>query len=303
MHKSNFGATWSEVLPVLTLVWSGTLLADAPTDEDGVGPPPTTNTPAAERMHRLPFMAEEAIQRGHELPLPYGGALVLTVLDDRRIDVNDVRIGLRNSPQSVSQFVDLGSTSEVFNANAKFDAWLLPFMNVYALVGYVHNTSTTHAHIVVPLPGPIPGTREYDKVVETELEGMIGGIGMTLAGGYQNFYLVLDVNYVQTDLGFDDEFQALIASVRTGWNGRLGELPLQIWAGVGNWDTAATAKGHVDLEGIGRLVFEADQEPHTPWIYDVGANIEFSKSFQLFVDVGADFDSALVFVVGPTYRF
>jgi hypothetical protein len=303
MHKSNFGATWSEVLPVLTLVWSGTLLADAPTDEGGVGPPPTTNTPAAERKHRLPFMAEEAIQRGHELPLPYGGALVLTVLDDRRIDVSDVRIGLRNSPQSVSQFVDLGSTSEVFNANAKFDAWLLPFMNVYALVGYVHNTSTTQAHIAVPLPGPIPGTREYDKVVETELEGMIGGIGMTLAGGYQNFYLVLDMNYVQTDLGFDDEFQALIASVRTGWNGRLGELPLQIWAGVGNWDTAATAKGHVDLEGIGRLVFEADQEPHTPWIYDVGANIEFSKSFQLFVDVGADFDGALVFVVGPTYRF
>jgi hypothetical protein len=45
----------------------------------------------------------------------------------------------------VSNFVDLGSTSQVFNANLKFDTWVLPFLNVYALVGYVHNNSTTHA--------------------------------------------------------------------------------------------------------------------------------------------------------------
>jgi hypothetical protein len=80
-------------------------------------------------------------------------------------------------------------------------------------------------------------------------------------------------------------------------------VPTQIWLGIGNWDTAATAKGHVDIEGVGRLDFEADQKPHTPWIYDIGSNIQFSKRLHLFVDMGFDFEGAYVFLVGPTYRF
>jgi hypothetical protein len=54
-----------------------------------------------------------------------------------------------------------------------------------------------------------------------------------------------------------------------------------MWLGVGSWDTAATAIGHTDLPGGGRFVFEADQRPHTKWMYDIGANFEFSKKFQL----------------------
>jgi hypothetical protein len=144
---------------------------------------------------------------------------------------------------------------------------------------------------------------EFDTDIETELDGVVGGIGMTLAGGYKNFYLVVDCNYDQSDLGFDNDFTALIASVRVGWNGRFGELPLQLWLGVGNWDTAATATGHADLPNGERLVFEADQKPHTNWMYDVGANLEFSKRFQLVLDAGFDFDGGYVLVVGPTYRF
>ena len=248
-------------------------------------------------------MAEEARRAGYELPLPFGAGLVLTGLDNRAIDVTDVRIGLRGEPQTVSEFVDLGSSSRVFNANVKVDAWLLPFMNVYALVGYVYNVSDTHLAVTLPQPGPAPGVIQSNREVETELEGLIGGAGMTLAGGWRNFFMVADISYVQTDLGFDDDFTALIASVRTGWTGNLNGVPVQIWGGIGNWDTAATAKGHVDIEGVGRLDFEADQEPHTPWIYDIGSNIMINKRVQLFVDVGFDFEGAYVFVVGPTYRF
>jgi hypothetical protein len=73
MRKSNFGATWFEVLPVVTLVWSETLLADAaPADEGGVGPPPTTNTPAAERKHRLQFMARKPSSAAMSCRCPMG---------------------------------------------------------------------------------------------------------------------------------------------------------------------------------------------------------------------------------------
>jgi hypothetical protein len=259
---------------------------------------------AEEKQRKLPFLGDKAREAGYELPLPFGGALVLTRLTGRKIEVTDTRLAIENRPgQSVSSFLDLGSTSDVFNANLKFDAWLLPFLNVYALAGYVHNESTTNAFVTLPRPGPIPGEETFETEIVTELDGLLGGVGITLAGGYKNFYCVGDVNYVQTDLGFDDAFTALIASIRAGFTGRVGKLPAQIWFGVGNWDTAATAAGHTVLDNGALLRFEADQQPKTYWMYDVGANLEFSRRFQLVVDLGHDFDGGWLFVLGPTYRF
>jgi len=248
---------------------------------------------------RLPFLAEEARKRGHELPLPFGAALVVTALDGRKIEVTDTRIALDDNPgQSISNFVDLGSTSEVFNANLKFDAWVLPFLNVYALVGYVHNTSLTHAQVTV-----LPGGAGSETDIETELDGLVGGVGLTLAGGYRQLFVVADYNYNKADLGFDEKFTASIASLRTGWMGKLQGHSTQLWVGVGNWDTAATAKGHGELADGTLLTFEADQQPKTNWMYDIGVNFEVNKRFQLVVDVGADFDGGYLFVIAPTYRF
>ena len=268
------------------------------------GSPERAGSGAAPTYSRmLPFLADEAIKAGHDLPLPFGAGVILTGLENRKIDISDVRVGLQNPVQSVSQFVQLGSTSNVFNANFKFDAWLLPFLDVYALVGYVHNNSTTDALISVPTPGPRPGTVEYQTEVTTELDGVVAGGGVALAGGYGPFFFVGDATYIQSDLGFDDSFKAFIATVRAGWNGRSGSLPLQIWVGVGDWDTHATAKGHATLANGQILSFEADQGPHTPWIYDVGTNLQFSKRLQLVIDVGGDFQGGWVFVIGPTWRF
>jgi hypothetical protein len=272
----------------------------APTEQ---APAPSSPSPAPGSGRILPFMADEAIKRGYELPLPFGVGVVVTGLEGRQIDVSDVRVGLQNPPRSVSDFVSLGATSNVFNANLKFDAWLLPFLDVYALVGYVRNQSSTQALITVPRPGPLPGNLQFEKDVKTDLEGVVGGLGFAIATGYRNFFFVLDAAYIQSDLGFDDAFKARIATVRAGYRGRIGTLPLQMWLGVGDWDTAAIAKGHVDLGTAGQLNFEVDQKPHTPWMYDLGANLEISKKLQLVLDIGTDFDGGYLIVVGPTYRF
>jgi len=275
------------------------VIASAADSESAQAAEPAPGASSAPWYSRLPFLADEARKRGHELPLPFGAALILTGLDGRKIEVTDTRIALGNNPgQSISNFVDLGSTSQVFNANLKFDAWVLPFLNVYALVGYVHNNSTTHAHVTL-----LNDLIEHEADIETELDGMVAGVGMTLAGGYKQFFAVADYNYNKADLGFDENFTARIASLRAGWMGKIGDMPTQIWVGVGDWDTAATAKGHGTLDNGMRFSFEADQKPKTSWMYDIGAQFEISKSFQLVVDVGADFDGGYLFVLGPTYRF
>lgn len=297
------------VLAPLLLAAAGAGFARASSAEDAPqGPPATESQPAAPAAAGsnsiFPLLAEEARKRGYELPLPYGAAVVLTGLKDRQIEVTDVRLGLEGNPgTSISDFVHLGSSSDVFNANLKADLFVTPFLNVYGLVGYVHNESDTRADVTISTPGPGGGEVVYERRIQTELDGVVGGLGVALAAGYQNFFLVADASYIQSDLGFDDAFTATIATVRAGYQGKLGGMPLQMWLGVGSWDTAATAVGHTDLPDGSRFIFEADQRPHTKWMYDVGSNIEFSKRFQLVADVGFDFEGGYLLVVGPTWRF
>jgi hypothetical protein len=263
----------------------------------------TTGKPSQEKRWSsfLPLLAEEAKKRGVELPLPFGISTVFTGLFDRKINVTDVRVGTNGAaPQSVSQFVNLGSTSNVFNANLKADAWILPFLNLYLLAGYVYNESTTRATITVPRPGPLPGNAQFTSTITTKLQGFIGGVGMTLAAGYENFFIVLDTNYSQTDIGFSDRFKAFIATARAGYRTTVAEHPIQVWAGEGYWNTTNTAKGSTDVPGLGHIEFEADQGPSHPWMTDFGINVGFSKRFETVLDFGTDWHGGYLLVLAPT---
>ena len=158
----------------------------------------------------LPLLAEEARKRGVELPLPFGVSLVYYHLD-RAIEVTDVRIGRSgNPPRSVTEVAQFSSGSRVDNLNLKVDVWLLPFLNLYGLVGWFHNNSTTNVR--VSYEGPLGSPIERSFSVPTTIEGSVGGLGATLAAGYPPFFLVLDVNAFGSDLGFSEKLRGSIAS-------------------------------------------------------------------------------------------
>jgi hypothetical protein len=247
-------------------------------------------------------MADEARKRGYELPLPFGVSAIYTYIK-RDIEVNDLRIGVNGAPvQSVSRFVNLGSTSEVDAGVSRFDAWLLPFVNVYALLGYIHNESNTRGTVTIPSLRP-PGSQTFDFAGETTLDGFLGGAGLTLAAGYRDFFLMADANYTQTDMGFDDRFHALIVSFRTGWNGKLCHVPTRLWVGAMYWDTENTAKATVDVPGVGAVSFEADQGPLHPWNASVGASVAFASHWEGAVEYGFNLRDVQVVAASLTFRF
>lgn len=248
----------------------------------------------------LPFVAEEATKRGYELPLPFGVSAIYNYIQ-RDIEVHDLRLGRDgNPPQSASRFVNLGSDSRVNVGLTRVDAWLLPFVNVYGLFGYVHNQSTTRGAVTLPALG---GPRTFDFAAETTLGGFVGGGGLTLAAGYREFFIMADANYTQTDMGFDDSFRALVASARTGWNGKIGTVPTRLWLGVMYWDTENTASATVDVPGEGPLHFEADQGPAHPWNASVGGSVVLSRHWEWFAEYGFNFDDVHMVATGLTLRF
>jgi hypothetical protein len=251
----------------------------------------------------LPLLGEEARKRGIELPLPFGAGLVYYHLN-RGIEITDVRVGRNGaSPTSVSQYAHLSSSSDVETVNLKLDVWLLPFVNLYGIVGYIWNSSDTR--VAVNLPPILPGgqTRARELVVPTRLEGSIGGIGMTLAGGYGPFFMAYDVNAAQADLGFDDRFKAVVASIRGGWFGEVGGRPLRLWINATDWNTFATATGTVADPDGGTLAFEVDQGPAYRYTYGIGGSYTLNPHVEFAADGGTDFHGGWYLALVPVVRF
>jgi hypothetical protein len=252
--------------------------------------------------HALPFMAEEALKRGYELPLPLGVTGVFYYVQ-RDIDITDIRVGLNGAPvRSVSEFLNAGSRAHVNVGVARFDAWVLPFLNVYGLLGVVSNNTTTRGTLTVPGPGPRPD-RTVDLQVKTELTGFLGGLGMTAAAGYKDFFALADLNYSATDIGFDDKFKALIATGRVGWNGKIMEQPVRLWTGIMYWGTKSTARSTVDSPTLGKVAFEADQGPAHPVNAILGGSATLGKQWDVFLEYGFGPKDVQAISTGLSFRF
>lgn len=155
----------------------------------------------------------------------------------------------------------------------------------------------------MPRPAPLPGSRQFKITTKLVLDGFAGGGGITVAGGYRQFFVTADVNYTQSEMGFDDRFRALIASARAGGNGKAGAIPLRLWVGGAYWDTKNTAKSTVDVPGVGAVRFEADQGPKNPWNMVVGMSSSLHRRFELFAEYGFSPGDLTFFAGGLTARF
>ena len=253
--------------------------------------------------YALPFLADAVIKRGYTLPLPRGvSAVYLYVKRDIKID--SVKLGVNGSPlRDVTKFVDLGSTSHVSVAVARFDAWLLPFLNLYATAGYVSNDTTTRGVVTIPPLTERGEPRTFNLTKKTELGGFVGGVGATAVAGWRDFFILGDFNFSQTDIGFDDPFRALIGTVRTGWNGAIFDIPLRLWVGGMYWGTSGTAKASVNVPDVGKVTFAAHQGPLHPWNALVGGNVTLFKRWEGFVEYGFNFDDVQVITAGLSFRF
>lgn len=253
--------------------------------------------------HALPFLADAALERGYELPLPLGLSGVFFYVE-RDVEITDIRLGIDGAPlRSVSKVLTAGSKSHVSVALARFDAWLLPFLNVYAMAGYVSNKTTTRGTVTLPTLGPRPGSRSVEVTAKTDLDGFMGGAGLTLAGGYRQFFVLGDLNYSQTDIGFDDRFRALIGTIRTGWNGKILDVPTRLWVGAMYWGTRSTAKATLDVPDVGSVKFEADQGPVHPLNPVVGGSVSLFRRLDAFVEYGFNGKDVQAVSAGLTFRF
>ncbi|MEJ2257292.1 MAG: hypothetical protein P8X98_09840 [Woeseiaceae bacterium] len=108
--------------------WSIPVNKTAPAAEQADAPPRVWR-------HRLPFLGQKVVDMGIDLPRPYGvGIAYANVSQD--IVIEELLAGFNGGDKERFEFVSFAeSGTDISSYQLKVDAWILPFVNVFGLLG------------------------------------------------------------------------------------------------------------------------------------------------------------------------
>ncbi|QIR29553.1 hypothetical protein GY169_00285 [Kluyvera genomosp. 3] len=280
----------------------------------------------------LPFLGDEARKRGYDLPEPFG--ININYMNIRQninvdsINFNGLYLGKSSIPLDNAFKINVGNTRERSKTETlKLDAWLLPFMNVYGLIGYTDGHSVSQ--IGVGLSGPkgnvVPMKKMQNLDFQLDFKGTTYGIGTTMVGGVGNWFTAFDANYTQTQFDIlDGSIDAFTISPRVGYRFttpgmdtlHLPSGKLNLWVGSMYQDVQQEFKGSLDdlsmpSERLQRMVdwanqqhkgrFDVKQHLQSPWNMLVGAQYEVTRNFNVTTEIG--FAERNSFFIAGEYRF
>jgi len=247
----------------------------------------------------MPIWGEKlAREHGYDLPLPLG--VSGTMFTERaNFNVPSVSIGRGAGMLNIDPLVRVSNVRINETAwTVRPEVWVLPFLNLYAVGGYVSGTGDVDLRL-----GSLPGLRsrgpKYD--LKLEYDGPTVGFGGTLAAGFKPFkgrstivFGLADLNFTRTYLDFKNVVSSLpgvdviVFSPRLGVRERilekspLGDVYLALWGGCMYQHVQEAMNGSV----AGLLDFRANVEAVNPWNTLVGGRIEIGRNTVFTVEGG-----------------
>jgi len=240
--------------------------------------------------------------QGVDLPRQLGTG-VNAIIMERDISVTDVKVQVANlPPESISDRFSFGVSNKTTLTMLRLDAWVLPLLNVYAMVGKTRTDTSlsTTFELRPPLGSPVPVTIEEDQKVDGPLYG--GGVTAVVGGDW--WFIMADANYSQSDLDtFDGTLDAWFLSSRIGWHRTIDLYQVQLWGGIGYIDAQKTLTITTDLPVFGPTTIEVEQEPTDPLTYQFGGRLSLNRRWDLMVELGSNFNDARMLVMSASFRF
>ena len=185
----------------------------------------------------FPIWGRKAIERGFLLPLPVG-LNINTVYIDQDIALSQLGLSTGSNPVQPVSFITLGDAlSRVFTGNLRADLWVLPFLNVYGMVGQARSETT------VPITDPVQFTSQVNQT------GTYAGVGLTGNIGVKHNWLAVDVNWSWINLEkFVQPVQGRVLGIRYGRSFRVGtHARANGWIGTQNQKIETNTTGSIAL--------------------------------------------------------
>jgi hypothetical protein len=196
--------------------------------------------------------------------------------------------------------------NEESTVTLRFDAWILPFWNIYGILGRTEGDAQGPLSIdlgpVFPVLCALPGNNcRQDTTFILEYEADVTGYGTTVAGGYKDFFGMIDANRTTADLDISTtDAEATVISARIGWNGKLGGFTGVLWVGAMYQDIEQFLDLPIDL-GQDVLNVTIEQSTQVSTNYLVGGQWDISRSWSLLAELG--FGQRKSQMLNLTYRF
>ncbi len=267
----------------------------------------------------LPFFAQEVIDKGFLLPKPYGVSVIYSNTS-QYMDLTNLDVGINGSKKYPINFVSFDDNqSHATTPQIKLDAWLFPFMNVFATFGKLSGSADIGIQFSGddlieqlekdcsrPIGNPVCRLqgRDLDGFVEASLDGYNYTVGTILATGWSDYFFTLPISFTYADMTKNDA-EGLIVNASP----RIGKvIPLQqgrsiaLYTGVAYLDSRLTLVGTYTFEGID-IDYTVDQENTDKWSGLLGANYNFSRDWSLMIEYSWSGDRKQQFISGLTYRY
>lgn len=237
----------------------------------------------------LPIWGKAACEKGYVLPRPFGISLNY-MHQDQAFDVGNIYInGVDAKTPGVAVVDEVQNDAKTWTL--RFDAWILPFWNVYGILSRTRGETTGPLSLDLEPLFPVlcarPGndcSTNLDLLVDTE--GDVTGYGTTVAGGYKDFFGMIDYNRTRADINiFSSDAIAKVTSARIGWNGQLGGFTGVLWVGAMYQDIENTLELPIDI-GEDVLEVEIEQSVKHPVNFVLGGQWDINRSFSVLAEFG-----------------
>lgn len=285
---------------------------------------PITPTEPVEYNRFLPLGAQGVIDRGYVLPRPWGVTVIgVDNTQTQLIDNLAVALGKGTEPPPGTDLVDLpfvaleNVVSRTRSKQVKVDAWVLPFLNVFASIGKVDGN--VDLDVVVDLdaafPPPVCGPADPCGTVSAGFVAGVDAVTTTLglAGVYSfgNWWVTGNVSgTITAGENADTDITSYTTGVRFGRRFQFGNGHL-----VSPYFGASYLYVNSTVEGVTRLSdafpdgddlyvrYRIDQQNADRWSGVLGLNVGFSNGTALQAEYNRNGGGGERFVLAASYRF
>jgi hypothetical protein len=276
---------------------------------------PSQTQKAVEPITRvLPIWGEKVRAMGYDLPLPFGAGINFVYMD-QGLDIRNLKIGFGSADREVERLTFSDASAKDKAVTARLDFWLLPFANIYGIIGYIDGETELDVNLPaitvnVPGIGPVPILDPATLNFDIDYNGTTYGGGITLAGGYKDFFGSLDANYTYTDINLvNGDIKTLTISPRLGVlvDPAIIKGSFAFWIGAMYMDYKQTVTDSVNLKKLDSrlpavdLDFEIDIKNEEHWNFLMGSQWEITKRWQITVEGGVG--NRRQIVLGSSFRF
>jgi hypothetical protein len=217
---------------------------------------------------------------GKPFPLPFGIG-VTYFAQDQDYKIDKLTLGVPGLPPIPTQYLKIKNSID--EVNAKFDAWLLPYLNVFGLAGKLDGTTDVDFG-AIQQAFQLPFSR-----IQIKYDGEVYGLGAVLAAGTDHYFGSLTAIGTNTSLSgdFDSSASAFVLTPRLGIHNLGGAL----YVGAMYQTATEEHKGTIALPLIQGLPpipvpFDIKLKQKDDWNWLAGATLNLGPSWTLQGEAG-----------------